>query len=89
MYVHLMYYLDLFSFQGVPEFENIENVVTTLTSFIFICSVEHSAANFPQFDHYGYPPNHPAILDMAEHKDVKSAILNSEYAYIYRRNSGP
>ncbi|XP_056014951.1 allene oxide synthase-lipoxygenase protein-like [Ostrea edulis] len=60
--------------QGVPEFENIENVVTTLTSFIFICSVEHSAANFPQFDHYGYPPNHPAILDMAEHKDVEEGI---------------
>ncbi|XP_048771099.2 arachidonate 12-lipoxygenase, 12R-type-like isoform X2 [Ostrea edulis] len=48
--------------QGVPEFDSIANLVTVLTNFIYICSVEHSATNFPQYDQYGFPPNMPATL---------------------------
>ena len=48
--------------QGIPEFTNIKNLVDVLTSFIYICSVEHSATNFPQYEQYAFPPNFPAKL---------------------------
>ncbi|XP_062581617.1 polyunsaturated fatty acid lipoxygenase ALOX15B-like [Saccostrea cucullata] len=47
---------------GVPEFDSIANVVNVLTKIIYICSVEHSATNFPQYEQYAFPPNMPAIL---------------------------
>ncbi|XP_061193373.1 polyunsaturated fatty acid lipoxygenase ALOX15B-like [Saccostrea echinata] len=48
---------------SVPEFDSIANVVTVLANFIYICSVEHSATNFPQYEQYAFPPNMPAILN--------------------------
>ncbi|XP_062581619.1 arachidonate 12-lipoxygenase, 12R-type-like [Saccostrea cucullata] len=48
---------------GVPEFDGIANVVKVLTNFIYICSVEHSATNFPQYAQYAFPPNMPVILN--------------------------
>lgn len=47
---------------GIPEFDNIQNLVDVLTNFIYICSVEHSATNFPQYDQYAFPPNMAATL---------------------------
>lgn len=47
---------------GIPEFDNLENLVDVLTNFIYICSVEHSATNFPQYDQYAFPPNFAATL---------------------------
>lgn len=47
---------------GIPQFSNIENLVDVLTHFIYICSVEHSATNFPQYEQYAFPPNFAAVL---------------------------
>lgn len=48
--------------KGIPEFDSIKNLVDVLTNFIYICSVEHSATNFPQYDQYVFPPNYAATL---------------------------
>lgn len=47
---------------GIPEFDNMQNIVDVLSNFIYTCSVEHSAANFPQYDEYVFPPNFAATL---------------------------
>lgn len=59
-------------FQGIPEFDNIQNLVDVLTNFIYICSVEHSATNYPQYDQYAFPPNMAATLHS---KPDKSAVV--------------
>lgn len=59
--LHFFLYWSI-SFQGIPDFDTIENLVDVLTNFIYICSVEHSATNFPQYDQYAFPPNFAAKL---------------------------
>ncbi|ELT89495.1 hypothetical protein CAPTEDRAFT_172669 [Capitella teleta] len=52
--------------KGIPgngRFKRIEDVIFTLTNIIFICSVQHSATNFSQYDEYAFPPNYPALLE--------------------------
>jgi hypothetical protein len=78
--------------QGVPEFDSVKNLATSIVSFIYICSVEHSATNFPQYEQYGFPPNFPAKLN--GHPEEQHVILitfiiaiirsmNAGYMYIY------
>ncbi|KAJ8045410.1 Arachidonate 5-lipoxygenase [Holothuria leucospilota] len=50
---------------GVPgggKFEYAEDLQNALTSMIFVSSAGHAAANFCQYDEYGFPPNYPALL---------------------------
>ncbi|XP_061193372.1 allene oxide synthase-lipoxygenase protein-like [Saccostrea echinata] len=63
--------------QGVPDFDSIENLSATLSSFIFICSVEHSATNFPQYDQYGFAPNYAAKLNGFPEEQFGSNELNA------------
>ena len=44
------------------QFRTPEQVADTVTNFIFILSAGHAAANFGQYDQYGYPPNYPAWM---------------------------
>lgn len=61
---------------GIPEFDNINTLVDVLTNFIYICSVEHSATNFPQYEQYAFPPNMAATL----HKSPDRSALNLDHA---------
>uniref|UniRef100_A0A8W8JC54 Lipoxygenase domain-containing protein n=1 Tax=Magallana gigas TaxID=29159 RepID=A0A8W8JC54_MAGGI len=47
---------------GIPEINSMENLIDVLTYFIYTCSVEHSATNFPQYEQYAFPPNFAALL---------------------------
>lgn len=55
--------------KGFPSFNTVQNLVDVLTTFIYICSVEHSATNFPQFDQYAFPPNFAAKLHCHPEKE--------------------
>lgn len=59
----LVFYCIIISLQGIPEINSMENLVDVLTYFIYTCSVEHSATNFPQYEQYAFPPNFAALLN--------------------------
>lgn len=51
--------------QGVfadGKFTNLEDLIKTVSSIIFVSSVGHAAANFAQYDEYAFPPNYPAYI---------------------------
>ncbi|CAG5122755.1 unnamed protein product, partial [Candidula unifasciata] len=50
---------------GVPGNGHIttnDQLTQILTSIIYSCSVAHAAANFPQYEEYGFPLKYPAML---------------------------
>ncbi|XP_070197534.1 polyunsaturated fatty acid lipoxygenase ALOX8-like [Littorina saxatilis] len=51
--------------QGVPgngKLDSVDDLITILTSVIYTCSAGHAAANFAQYDEYGFQPNYPGLL---------------------------
>ncbi|XP_056021362.1 allene oxide synthase-lipoxygenase protein-like [Ostrea edulis] len=58
---------------GVPltngKFTSAEQLILVFTSVIFNSSVVHAAANFPQYDAYGFPPNYPTKIKGNPPKD--------------------
>ncbi|OWF44214.1 Allene oxide synthase-lipoxygenase protein [Mizuhopecten yessoensis] len=64
---------------GVPgegTIANEEDLVCILTCVIFTGSVTHAAANFAQYDEYGFPPNYPVVMKGKPPTD-KSALTES------------
>ncbi|XP_041479658.1 polyunsaturated fatty acid 5-lipoxygenase-like [Lytechinus variegatus] len=58
--------------KGLPnggKFMSVDDVVETVTNFMYICSVAHASVNFGQYDEYAYPPNYPAFLHGKPPKD--------------------
>ena len=56
----------LFPLQGIPnkgKLQTVGDAVTICTNIIFICSVQHAAINFPQYDMYAFAPNMPVSLN--------------------------
>ncbi|CAH1238363.1 ALOX5 [Branchiostoma lanceolatum] len=47
---------------GNGQFTTTDQIVAVVTSVVYICSAGHAAANFAQYDEYGFPPNYPAYL---------------------------
>ncbi len=45
--------------QGFPALETVEQLVFALTHIVFVCSVQHSAVNYPQDDYLAFAPNSP------------------------------
>nr|XP_022294841.1 arachidonate 12-lipoxygenase, 12R-type-like [Crassostrea virginica] len=60
--------------QGIPQFDGIQHLVEFLTNIIYICSVEHSATNFPQYEQYAFPPNFPGILHIVPEASLDDII---------------
>ena len=61
----IKYSIPVVSFQGVPEagkFPSTEELIMTLTSIMYACTVGHAAVNGPQYDEYAFLPNYPALL---------------------------
>ncbi|XP_022255736.1 allene oxide synthase-lipoxygenase protein-like isoform X1 [Limulus polyphemus] len=58
---------------GVPgeneKFTMVEQVIDMVTVIIAICSIGHAAANFLQYEEYGFPPNYPGIVYSEVPKD--------------------
>ena len=63
-----------------------------MTTFIFIGSVGHAAANFAQYEQYGYPPNYPTKLYGERPKNKVNAIgliiinINYKYSSLIKNN---
>jgi arachidonate 5-lipoxygenase len=71
--------------KGLPgdgKYTNKEDLITTISAVIYTCSATHAAANFQQYDEYGFPPNYPLFLqgqvptkkDGYTHKDLVDAL---------------
>nr|XP_011425972.2 allene oxide synthase-lipoxygenase protein isoform X1 [Crassostrea gigas]XP_019922364.2 allene oxide synthase-lipoxygenase protein isoform X1 [Crassostrea gigas] len=67
-------------FEGVPfengKFSSVDQLTAVFTSVIFSSSVVHAAANFPQYDAYGFPPSYPTKIKGVPPKNKNS--LNEE-----------
>lgn len=63
---------------GGGKFEVVDDLIKTVTAFIFLSSVGHAAANFCQYDEYAFPPNYPALLNgKAPSAKVSLACFNN------------
>ncbi|XP_047136967.2 allene oxide synthase-lipoxygenase protein [Hydra vulgaris] len=47
---------------GYGKFDDLNDLIKTVASVIFVCSVGHAAANFCQYDEYAFPSSYPAML---------------------------
>lgn len=43
-------------------FTTVEEVIDVVAGIISTCSLGHAAANFQQYEQYGFVPNYPGIL---------------------------
>ncbi|XP_069130261.1 polyunsaturated fatty acid 5-lipoxygenase-like [Argopecten irradians] len=73
--------LGLLGVPGNGKITTIDQLATILTSNIYMCSVAHAAANFPQYDQYAFPPAYPASMRGKPPKDKtplsESSVLAS------------
>jgi len=60
---------------GGGEFKKLDDLIKVVTTTIYTCSVTHAAANFGQYDEYGFPPVYPAKLYGNVPKDKSEITL--------------
>jgi len=57
---------------GNGSFTNIDDLAKTMTTMVFILTNVHAAANFNQYEEYGFPPNYPFRLNDTPPTNKKS-----------------
>ena len=83
---------DFFSvlLQGVwgdGEFTKLDDLIKTMTTFVYILTCVHAAANFNQYDEYGFAPNFPFRLMGLPPKNKVFYSMNDSISY-KKKNSG-
>merc|ERR1719378_831995 len=63
---------------GDGEMKKLEHLSKTLSTMVFILSNVHAAANFNQYDEYGYPPNLPFRLRGSPPQTKDSALITKD-----------
>jgi len=67
---------------GGGKFEDLDDLIKTVTSIIYIASVGHASANFSQYDSYGFPPAAPLYLNGSPPTDKKEISEKDILSYL-------
>eukprot|EP00111_Clytia_hemisphaerica_P017039 TCONS_00050503-protein len=67
---------------GDGKFEKLDDLIKTVTSIVYILSCAHSAANFNQYDEYGFQPNFPFKLNGSPPKN-KDSVTELELVKLF------
>ena len=70
---------------GDGEFTKLDDLIKTVTTLVYILTCVHAAANFNQYDEYGFAPNFPFQLMGLPPKNKVSDSSKSDYVKQFKR----
>nr|XP_033932461.1 arachidonate 8S-lipoxygenase-like [Pseudochaenichthys georgianus] len=73
---------------GFPSsLQTVEELIQVVTTVVFTSSASHSAGNRGQFDHLGWIPNGPLILNKAPQTTKEQSSMEDILAYLPKKSS--